>query len=253
LALVLIAWVRWAVPAIPAGRAVEHMPARLVTVLPGIRGVLGVTLLLLTAHQAMYTYIAPFAERAGFGRTSLVLLEFGLATACGIWLTGLFADRHLRATMCAALTLIAAAMLALALVAGNGAVLLTSVAIWGGAFGGAPTLLQTALIDASGPAGADVATAMQTTVYNVGIATGALAGGLVLAGTGAAGLPWLTTALVTGALGTVLMARRHAFPARRPCGPVRPPRRRAGNGDATVAARRRFARPADEPETATPP
>jgi predicted MFS family arabinose efflux permease len=190
----------------------------MVTALPGIRGVLGVTLLLLTAHQAMYTYIAPFAERAGFGRTSLLLLEFGLATACGIWLTGLVADRHLRATLCAALTLLAAAMLVLAVAASDGAVLLMSVALWGAAFGGAPTLLQTALIDASGAAGADVATAVQTTVYNAGIAAGALAGGLVLAGPGARGLPWLTAALVTWALAIVLIARRTAFPADRPSG-----------------------------------
>jgi len=208
--------VRCAVPAIPAAGAEERMPVRLVIALPGIRGVLGVTLLLLTAHQAMYTYIAPFAERAGFGRTSLVFLEFGLSTACGIWLTGLLADRHLRATLCAALTLVAAAMLALAMAADNEVVLLISVAFWGGSFGGAPTLLQTALIDASGTAGADVATAMQTAVYNSGIAAGALAGGMVLAGPGAAGLPWLTAALVAGALATVLFARRNAFPACRP-------------------------------------
>ena len=59
----------------------------------------------------------------------------------------------------------------------------------GAAFGVAPTLLQTALVDASGPASADVATALQTTVYNIGIAAGSLAGGLVLGGTGAAALP----------------------------------------------------------------
>jgi predicted MFS family arabinose efflux permease len=124
----------------------------------------------------------------------------------------MMADRHLRATLCLALALIAAGMLGLAMASGNGAVLLASVALWGAAFGGAPTLLQTALIDASGPAGADVATAMQTTVYNTGIAAGALAGGLVLAWSGAKGLPWLAMALVTAALGTVMMARRHAFP-----------------------------------------
>jgi predicted MFS family arabinose efflux permease len=215
-ALVLMAAVRWTVPAFPAGRPEERVPLRQVCVLPGIRGVLAVTLLLLTAHQAMYTYIAPFAARAGFGRVSLVLLAFGLATGCGIWATGLLADRHLRATLRAALTLMAVAMLGLALAAGHTAVLLISVAGWGAAFGGAPTLLQTALIDASGAAGADVATAVQTTVYNVGIATGALAGGLVLAGPGAWGLPWLTAALVTSALATVTVARRHAFPSRRP-------------------------------------
>jgi predicted MFS family arabinose efflux permease len=90
------------------------------------------------------------------------------------------------------------------------------VALWGAAFGGAPTLLQTALVDASGPASADVATALQTTVYNVGIAAGSLAGGVVLDGTGAAALPWVTLAFTVAALVTVALARRHAFPRERP-------------------------------------
>ena len=60
-----------------------------------------------------------------------------------------------------------------------------------------------------------MATALQTTVYNVGIAAGSLAGGLVLGGTGAAGLPWVTLAFTVAALGTVAAARRHAFPPER--------------------------------------
>jgi predicted MFS family arabinose efflux permease len=106
-------------------------------------------------------------------------------------------------------------MLILGLAARAPAALLAAAALWGAAFGGAPTLLQTALVDASGPASADVATALQTTVYNVGIAAGSLAGGLVLGGTGPAGLPWMTLAFTVAALGTVAAARRHAFPQER--------------------------------------
>jgi predicted MFS family arabinose efflux permease len=218
LALLLVRWVRWKVPAFPGEGAAEHAPLRLVARLPGIRTVLLVTALLLTAHQAVYTYIAPVTARAGFGRTSLVLLVFGAATVAGIWITGILADRHLRSTLCAALTLIAAAMLGLGLAASIPAVLLTAVAAWGAAFGGAPTLLQAALIDASGAAGADIATSMQTTVYNLGIAAGSLAGGLVLDRAGPGALPWITIALVAGALATVA-GRRGAFPARTAGGP----------------------------------
>ena len=206
--LALIGWLRWTVPALPVDSAVQTAPLRVVVRLPGIRPVLAVTALVLTAHQAMYTYIVPFARAAGSGLTSLVLLEFGVATAAGIWVTGLVADRRLRATLCVALTLIAAAMLALGFAARHPAVLLIAVALWGAAFGGAPTLLQAALIDASGVASADVATAMQTTVYNAGMAAGGLAGGLVLAAAGARGLPWLTGTLVAAALATVLAALR---------------------------------------------
>jgi len=212
LALVLTGLVRWKVPAFPGDGSGNRAPLRLVARMPGIRSVLVVTGLLLTAHQAVYTYIAPVAARAGFGRTSLVLFVFGAATVAGIWLTGILADRHLRTTLCAALVLIAAAMLGLCLAASIPAVLLTAVAAWGAAFGGAPTLLQAALIDASGAAAADTATSIQTTVYNVGIAAGSLAGGLVLGRAGPSALPWVTFALVAGALATVA-GRRGAFPA----------------------------------------
>lgn len=63
-----------------------------------------------------------------------------------------------------------------------------------------PTLLQTALVDIAGPGNADVATAMQATVYNVGIAAGSLAGGIILdSGAGPGALPWTALRLVAAA------------------------------------------------------
>jgi len=212
LALLLVGWIRWQVPAFAGDPATRRDPVRRVARLPGIPAVLAVTLLLLTGHQAMYTYVAPFAP----GRTGLVLLVFGGATVAGIWVTGVVADSHLRPVLLTSLTLIAVAMLILGL-ARAPAALLAAAALWGAAFGGAPAVLQTALVDASGPAGADVATAWQTTVYNVGIAAGSLAGGLVLGDAGAAALPWVTLAFTVAALGTAATARRRAFPRdRRP-------------------------------------
>jgi predicted MFS family arabinose efflux permease len=211
LALLLVAWIRWQVPALAGEPASTRDPVRRVARLPGIPAVLAVTLLLLTGHQALYTYVAPFAP----GRTSLVLLVFGGATVAGIWITGAVADSHLRPALLTSLTLIAAAMLILGVAARSAAALLAAAALWGMAFGGAPTLLQTALVDASGPASADVATALQTTVYNAGIAAGSLAGGLVLGDAGAAALPWVTLAFTVTALGTAAAARRRAFPRRR--------------------------------------
>ena len=75
--------------------------------------------------------------------------------------------------------------------------------------------MQTALTDASGPGNADMATSMQTTVYNIGIAAGSLTGGLILQRAGAGALPWATSLLSAAALATVATMRRHAFPAGR--------------------------------------
>ncbi|MFI8071582.1 MFS transporter [Streptomyces sp. NPDC086033] len=214
LAVLLVGWVRWRVPGFPGETPHARVPLARVAALPGIPAVLSVTLFLLVGHQVMYTYVAPFAAHAGFGRTGLVLLVFGAATVVGIWITGVLVDRHPRPTLVGALSLCATVMLALGLAAGVPGVLLISVALWGVAFGGAPTLIQTALIDASGPERADVATSLQTTVYNAGIAVGSLTGGLVLDGWGAGALPWTALPLVAVALGVVTVAR-NAFPATR--------------------------------------
>src|SRR5262245_38192381 len=216
LAALLVAAVRWTVPALSDQGSGGRVRLRTVALRPGIGGVLLVTLLLLTGHQAMYTYIAPVVEQAGFGGTGLVLLVFGFATVAGIWGSGLLADRHLRPSLIAALIIIAAAMLGLALAAGTPVVPLAAVALWGAAFGGAPALLQTALINASGAGGADLATAMQTTVYNVGIAAGSFCGGLVLNGAGPAALPWLTLVVLIMALAVVTAARTSFTRAQKP-------------------------------------
>ncbi len=216
LAAVLVAWVSWKVPNFRGEPAAERIPLRRIASMPGIPTVLVVTLLLLLGHQAMYTYMAPFAERSGFGHTSVVLFVFGIATVAGIWIVGTLIDRHLRPTLLGALALVAAAMLALGRFGRTPTVLLIAVALWGAAFGGAPTLLQTALVDASSPGNADVATSMQATVYNLGIAAGSLAGGIILESAGAGALPWTALPLAAAALATVTAARRHAFPAHRP-------------------------------------
>jgi hypothetical protein len=60
-----------------------------------------------------------------------------------------------------------------------------------------------------------MATSMQTTVYNIGIAAGSLAGGLILQRADVLVLPWAASLLSAAALATVATARRHAFPADR--------------------------------------
>ena len=207
LALLVAAWIRWTAPDFPGEHGTGRRPLRRVATRPGIPAVLAVTLLLLTGHQELYTYIAPFAARSGPGHTGLVLLVFGLATIPGLIVTGVLADRHLRSVLIVALTLVIAALLALGVAGRDLSTLLASVALWGMAFGGVPALLQTALISASGPGHADVATSLQTTVYNIGIAAGSLTGGLVLQGAGADALPWVACVLIAVALTIVSCGR----------------------------------------------
>ncbi|KOV64172.1 MFS transporter [Streptomyces sp. MMG1121] len=213
LAVLLVVWIRLRVPGFPGEPRHARVPLGRVARRPGIRPVLSVTLFLLLGHQVMYTYVAPFAAHVGYARTGLLLAVFGTATVAGIWLTGVLIDRWPRRTLLVALGVFTGVLLVLGLAAGAHAVLVGAVALWGIAFGGAPTLIQTALVDASGPADADVATSLQTTVYNAGIAAGSLTGGVALDARGAGALPWTALVPVVLALTTVAAGRRHAFPA----------------------------------------
>ncbi|MFF4783137.1 MFS transporter [Streptomyces griseorubiginosus] len=214
-AVLLVGWTHARVPGSPGEAPHARVPLARVALLPGVPAVLSVTLFLLVGHQVMYTYVAPFATHARFGRTGLVLLLFGAATVVGVWITGVLVDRRPRAALLGALGLCTAVMPTLGLAAGVPGVLPVSVALWGLAFGGAPTLIQTALVDVSGPERADVATSLQTTVYNAGIAVGSLTGGVVLSGPGAGALPWTALPLIALALTVVALNRRNAFPSGR--------------------------------------
>lgn len=95
-----------------------------------------------------------------------------------------------------------------------GAVLMGVVA-WGLTFGGAPTLLQTALADTAGDA-ADVAQSMLVTIFNLAVAGGGMLGGILLERQGAASLPWALVVLAWLALAVAWSANRHGFrPGRR--------------------------------------
>jgi predicted MFS family arabinose efflux permease len=143
-------------------------------------------------------------------RVDAVLLLFGAASMAGIWLIGLRVDRCLRALTLLSLAVFAAAALMLGLAGDSSAVVLTGIAVWGLTFGGAPTLLQTALADTAGDA-ADVAQSMLVTVFNLAVAGGGVAGGILLERRGPGALPWALAALALLALAVVWSARRRGF------------------------------------------
>jgi predicted MFS family arabinose efflux permease len=87
-----------------------------------------------------------------------------------------------------------------------------SAGLWGLAFVGAASLLQSAVADAAGPA-FDTDQSVMVTAWNIGIAGGGIVGGLLLSGLGASSLAWATFTLLVVAFTITITARRHAFPA----------------------------------------
>ena len=212
LTLVLIVWVVVKVPDYPGQTASQRIGLRRVLFTPGVRPVLAVVLTWMLAHNMLYTYIAPFVASAGLGNeVDIVLLVFGLAALVGIWMTGRLVDRHLRNAVLASLATFAAIALLFGLFSQSVAVVYAGIFVWGLSFGGAATLLQTALADAAGE-GADVALSMNVVVWNSAIAAGALTGGVLLDQVGVGVFPWVLLALLLAGLWIVFSARTHGFP-----------------------------------------
>jgi predicted MFS family arabinose efflux permease len=177
--------------------------------------VLAVTLVFVLAHTVLYTYVAVFLGRVGMaGQVDRVLLVFGVASLVSVAVVGARVDRRPRALTIAATLLVAAGAAALAAPALGPAGVYAAAALWGLGWGGAPTLLQTAVGDAGGRA-ADTAQAMLVSLWNAAMAGGGVVGGLLLDRFGAAALPWTVLALVLPSAAVVVAARRNGFPAAR--------------------------------------
>jgi predicted MFS family arabinose efflux permease len=209
--LVLIVWVLAKVPDYPGQAGTQRMPLYKVLITPGVRSVLGVVMLWMFAHNILYTYVAPLVTPAGLAsQVDAVLLVFGLAALAGIWLTGRVVDRHLRKAVLASLTLFAVTTLLLGIGIHSAAAVYVGMGLWGLSFGGAATLLQTALADTAGE-GADAALAMNVVIWNSAIAVGGIFGGLLLDHFGAVSFPWASLVLVLGGLALTIAAKRHGF------------------------------------------
>lgn len=211
LAIVLFIWAWVAVPDLPGQKADRRLPVWQVFRMPGVRPVLAVIFLWMTAHNILYTFIGPFLALSGMSNAvGLILLVFGLAALTGIGITGIWVDRHLRRLVLLSLAALAAVSLVLAMGMREQVVIFLAVIVWGWSFGGASTQMQTAAADSAGNH-VDVVQAMVTTAWNLAIASGGILGGLLLNRAGAASFPWALMALMAVAFVIALLAKQQAF------------------------------------------
>ncbi|MGU9814687.1 MFS transporter [Pseudomonas sp. LF135] len=211
LTLMLIVWVLVKVPDYPPQAAHQRVSLAKVLTTPGVRPVLAVVISWMLAHNILYTYIAPFVAPAGLGdRVDVVLLVFGSAALAGIWLTAKLVEPLLRRTVLVSLATFAAVSVVFGFVGNMPQVIYLGVAVWGLSFGGAATLLQTALADAAGD-GADVALSLNVVAWNSAIAGSGVVGGVLLDTWGVASFPWAMALLVALSFAIAWRARTHAF------------------------------------------
>ncbi|WP_226455074.1 MFS transporter [Pseudomonas sp. AF03-9] len=211
LTLGLIVWVLVKVPDYPPQAAHQRLSLGKVLATPGVRPVLAVVISWMLAHNILYTYIAPFVAQAGLAeRVDGVLLVFGLAALAGIWLTARLVEPLLRKTVLVSLATFAGVSVVFGVVGSLPAVIYLGVAVWGLSFGGAATLLQTALADAAGD-GADVALSLNVVAWNSAIAASGIVGGVLLETWGVASFPWAMLLLIALSFALAWSARSHGF------------------------------------------
>ncbi|KQW08421.1 hypothetical protein ASC66_05910 [Leifsonia sp. Root4] len=212
LSLGLALWAALALPSFPGERAGERPSLLAVLRMPGLAVVLATTGAFVLAHNVAYTYIAPLTRDSGLSEhLDIALLVFGVLAVGGVLTAGALVDRQLRGMVVIAAILLGVAMLAIALWGGDPVVVFLAIGLWGFAYGGAPTLFQSAPARIAGSS-ADVAQSMVVATWNGSIAIGAFVGGVALDAAGVWLLPWLTIALL--ALSVALVASSRAAFAR---------------------------------------
>lgn len=212
LTVVLVLWVLWKVPDYEGEPARHQIALHRIFVIPGVRPILFVVLTWVLAHNILYTYISPYlGETMLSERVDLVLMIFGVTSVIGIWIIGLLIDRYMRLLILVSLVLFALASLAMGIFIHQPMMIILGVVAWGLTFGGAATLLQTAIAQAGGQS-ADVAQSMLVTAWNLGIGGGGIVGAILLNQTGARFLPISLILLIVMALLVAWSASKHGFP-----------------------------------------
>jgi len=202
------------VPDAPGQRATSRISVIKVFSLPGVASILAVIFAWMLAHNTFYTYIASYLRFADVGlSTQVALVTFGVAAIVGVWITGLLIDRALRLLVLTSIASFVVAGVVFAVAHQSLAAVLAAIVLWGVAFGGAATQLQTAMAETSGE-NADVANSLVGVAFNIAIFGGGVAGAVLITVNDGLALPTVMIACAAGAFCIALAARRSGFPRR---------------------------------------
>jgi len=175
--------------------------------------VLLLTFLTVTAHYGIYTYITLLVEKIRFpGGIGLALLIFGIGSILSVFGSAKYVDAHLRGLIVSMLVTGALAMALFLAFAGTPGVSHVAFFLWGIAFGPLVSMYQTAvskLVDEA----KDVATSVQSSVFNFSIMIAAWIAGLLLTrfpDSGVKGIVYLSLGCFLAAIAVAFMATRGA-------------------------------------------
>jgi predicted MFS family arabinose efflux permease len=213
LSLLVCLWAWALVPSLPS-QGSASLKAIAVAYRHGpIRFIFFATSLVMTGNFLAYTYITPYLQNvtgiAPYWISSL-LLVYGLAGVLGNFSIGRFMARSLRAALIGTLVVLIASMVLLWAFGDVKPVAIASLVPWGMSYAALPVLLQTWVFRAARQTGdSEAALSLFVIAFNGAIATGALAGGLVVDTLGPKALaPLAGMAMVLSLM--LVMRSRHA-------------------------------------------
>jgi predicted MFS family arabinose efflux permease len=214
--LLLTGLALWLLPAVRRSPDAVRPSMRTAIAQPGVKSVAIAWPLLVLAHFALFTYIAPFIHEAGLPdyAISLSLTVLGASGLIGIWIAGITVDTRPRRSLLITTAAIAVAMLLLPLGGGIFPVAMVLMTVWGAGLGAIGIFNQAAILRAGGEY-RDAANGLTVLTIQLGITVGALYGSAALVLAGPLMVPVAAALPVVAALAITLAGKRHAYPAGR--------------------------------------
>ena len=183
--------------------AVLKMPSMLIVLL--------LTFLSVAAHYGIYTYITLLVELIGFvGGIGLALLIFGIGSVISVIVSAKYIDAYLRPLIVAMLGIGGISMAMFLAFKGTLVISHAAFFLWGLAFGPLVTMYQTVVTKQVDEA-RDIATSVQSSVFNLSIMVATWLGGLLLINFPASGVKlvvYLSLACFVLAIVIAFLARR---------------------------------------------
>lgn len=198
---------------------------------PGVKAIAVAWPMLLLAHFALFTYVAPFLRSVGLPEEhiGLALSVVGAAGLVGIWIAGLNVDTHPRRALLTTVAVLVASLALLPFIGQTAIGCWILLGLWGAALGAIGIYNQAAILKAGGKH-RDAANGLTVLTIQIGITLGSLYGAFALVTLGATLVPLAAAVAAAVALAIVAVGRKSAYPA----GP-REQRRRRGTTPASSA------------------
>lgn len=170
---------------------------------PLLMGVFALTALMISAHFTAYSYIEPYVlhiTKMGANTATLVLLVFGVSGMVASWLFGRLFNANPKMFLFTSAAILVLSLLLLQPLGGFQAAMFGLIFVWGVAISCLSLSMVTRVLHYA-PDATDVATAIYSGIYNIGIGGGALLGGVVMQQVGLTAIGWTGAALAAMGLG----------------------------------------------------